>query len=599
MRLIGEKAREEFVNLLGEENFNDGEVITNVYSYNWCQEVFNYVDGDTPTPFSEVPVAVALPSNTEEVQRIVQLCNKYEFQFKAQSTGFGPWNQPVSKNCIVVDLRRMNKIVKIDQKNLYAVVEPYVSGAQLQAELMKYNLNCHMPGAGPQVSPLASHTSMAGPGFTSPSTGHSGRNVLGVEWVLPTGEILKLGSYGLKNKPDWFNGDGPGPSLRGIMRGWAGAKSGIGIFTRVAIKLFPYPCETKYNVSGKSPNYNFEKPNYLKLYIFDCKGYKKLEKTMQLVEEHEVAFICSYMSSFALMAIFSNNVESLMKKIPLGVLKIPLLVLIAARTENEFNYKKKCMELVMNDLDLGNVVGEMFDPDPIFYAEALRSNLGYHGFIATGGFQSAGGSADSLKLVLNTISMNKPLKKQYVKEGVLANDFGEGAWGTTYEHGHYAHCEFPTMFDQTEEYSVEGMADYLENSNKMHLVENLGAPFFVEGNEMHEFFGPYMLDYHKLLRKIKETFDPNHTADSGFYIEPKKKVLHDFQKDLKKKLRRWDYDFDRKESKSDFKKLKIKPKRNIRTIGRALKMALSIIRPRKNSSKVLLLPPKKKKKIKK
>jgi len=84
-----------------------------------------------------------------------------------------------------------------------------------------------LPYARPHVSPLASATSMAGSGFTSPSTGYSARNVLGVEWVLPTGDIMRLGSYGLKNNSDWYNGDGPGPSLRGIMRGWVGAKSGI------------------------------------------------------------------------------------------------------------------------------------------------------------------------------------------------------------------------------------------------------------------------------------------------------------------------------------------------------------------------------------
>ena len=76
----------------------------------------------------------------------------------------------------------MNKIRKIDAKNMYTIVEPYVTGAQLQAELVKLDLNCHMPGAGPMVSPLASSTSMCGPGFTSESTGFSGRNVLGTEW---------------------------------------------------------------------------------------------------------------------------------------------------------------------------------------------------------------------------------------------------------------------------------------------------------------------------------------------------------------------------------------------------------------------------------
>lgn len=515
------KVFNEFEGVVGVGNIDDGEVITNTYSYNWCMEIFNYMEGKEPTPFSPIPKAVILPSSTEEVQKIVKLCNKYGIVFKSQSTGLGPWNQPSTDNSVVLDLRRMNKIVKIDVKNLYAVIEPYVSGAQLQAELMKYNLNCHMPGAGPMVSPLASHTSMNGPGFTSPQTGHSARNVLGVEWVLPDGEILRLGSTGMKNHPDWFHGDGPGLSLRGIMRGWAGAKSGIGVFTRVAIKLFPYPCSTEFNVKGNSPNYNFDIPDFMKLYVMDCGNFKKLESAMLRVEEEEISFMCSYLSGLAVMAIFSNSIESLMDKMAIGRMKAPIVVLIAARTEREFNYKQKVMDQILQDFKLKNIIGEIYTPKPIFYAEALRSNLGLHGFIATGGFQSSKGCADTAAVCLKSTKMNIPLKKRFIKKAVIANDFGEGTWMTSYESGHYFHMEAPTMFDQTNEHSVKGMAEYMEQSNQLDLLKHLGAPFFVEGTRMHELFGPHMSNYHIWLRKIKEVFDPNNIADSGFYISPK------------------------------------------------------------------------------
>ena len=511
----------DFEKIVGTENINDGEVMTNVYAYNWCMEIFNYMDDKEPIPFSPVPKAIILPSTTEEVQNLVKLCNKYGIQFKIQSTGLGPWNQPSTDNCIIFDMRRMNRIVKIDEKNLYAVIEPYVSGAQLQAELMKYNLNCHMPGAGPMVSPLASHTSMNGPGFTSPQTGHSARNVLGVEWVLPDGEILRLGSLGLKNGSDWYHGDGPGPSLRGIMRGWAGAKSGIGVFTRVAIKLFPYPCSTEYNIKGCSPDYDFDIPNFMKLYVMDCGNFKKLESTMLRVEEEEISLICSYLSGFAVMAIFSNSIESLMDKLTIGRMKTPIVVLIAGRTKREFEYKQKVMEQILQEFKLKNIIGKIYTPKPIFYAEALRSNLGLHGFIATGGFQSSKGGADTAAVCLRSTKMNIPLKKKYIKKGTLANDLGEGTWMTSYESGHYFHMESPTMFDQTDENSVKGMAEYMEESNQLDLLKHLGAPFFVEGTRMHELFGPHMSNYHIWLRKIKEVFDPNNIADSGFYISPR------------------------------------------------------------------------------
>ena len=82
---LNKEAYKEFENIVGSKNISDSEVITNVYAYNWCMEIFNYMDDKEPVPFSSVPLAVILPSTTVEVQRLVRLCNKHKIQFKAQS----------------------------------------------------------------------------------------------------------------------------------------------------------------------------------------------------------------------------------------------------------------------------------------------------------------------------------------------------------------------------------------------------------------------------------------------------------------------------------------------------------------------------------
>ncbi len=519
--MLEKSVLKKFQAVVGEHNVNDGEIITNAYAYNWCVEITNYMEDKEPIPFSPIPKAVILPSSTEEVVNIVKLCNKYQIKFKAQSTGLGPWNQPSTENSIIVDLRRMNKIVKIDENNLYCVVEPYITGAQLQSELMKYDLNCHMPGAGPMTSPLASATSMNGPGFTSPSTGHSSRNVLAVEWVLPDGKLLQLGSLGIKSNSDWFSGDGPGFSLRGIMRGWAGAKSGLGIFTKVALKLFPYPCSTKFELSGNSPKYRFEVPDFIRAYIIDCGSYKGVERAILRIEREEISFLCSHLSGYGISAVLSYSIEELLEKFSIASLKAPVLVVIAARTKGEFEYKKKAMKLVLEELNLEDIVGSKFQIDPLFYAEVLRANLGLHGFIATGSFQSVKGCCDTVGLCLTSTEKSIPLKKKYIKKGVIGNDFGEGVWVNSYESGHYFHMESLTMYDQTDDTSVEGMGEFMQENNQFDLVKHLGAPFFVEGDHMHNLFGPNMMNYHVWLRKIKQAFDPNDISDSGYYISPK------------------------------------------------------------------------------
>ena len=67
-------------------------------------------------------------------------------KFKPFSTGWGLFSAPFAKDVISLDLRRMNRILEIDEKNMFAVVEPYVINVQLQAELMKRGLNTHMIG---------------------------------------------------------------------------------------------------------------------------------------------------------------------------------------------------------------------------------------------------------------------------------------------------------------------------------------------------------------------------------------------------------------------------------------------------------------------
>jgi hypothetical protein len=121
-------------------------------------------------------------------------------------------------------------------------------------------------------------------------------------------------------------------------------------------------------------------------------------------------------------------------------------------------------------------------------------------------------------ICINTTEMSIPLKMKYIKKGVIGNDFGEGVWITSYESGHYYHIESPTMFDQTDGKSVKGMAENMEENNQFDLVKHLGAPFFVEGDRVHNLYGPHMMNYHVWLRKIKKAFDPNGIADSGFYI---------------------------------------------------------------------------------
>src|SRR4030042_586355 len=102
-----------------------------------------------PAYFSIDFAAIVLPGNTEEVQAAVRLCNRRKLKFAAVSPG---WVGMFPGDTVLLDLRRMNRLIEINEKNMYAVVEPYVISAELQAELMKRGLNFCIKGAGTNCS---------------------------------------------------------------------------------------------------------------------------------------------------------------------------------------------------------------------------------------------------------------------------------------------------------------------------------------------------------------------------------------------------------------------------------------------------------------
>lgn len=510
-------------NIVGSSNISQEPAILDTYAFQWGAESLN-AEHDRPiSRFYIRPAAVILPGSAEEVQAIVKVCNSFKISFKAFSTGLGPWNCVSTEKSIQVDLRRMNRILKIDSKNLFAVVEPYVSGAQLQSETMKFGLNCGMPGAGPQVSPLASATSMCGMGFTSAATGFAGRSVLGVEWILPTGELLHLGAIGQKNNPDWFTGDGPGPSLRGIMRGFVGAKSGMGIFTKAAVKLYPFPSAPEWKVHGESPFYEFDIPHYLKLHIINYTDWDALALGLRRFEEEELGYMCYHLATLATLAGFAKTREEFAGYIGKHAhhLKRPLTVLISALSERELAYKEKLLEALVKETN-GKDYTERLKIPSVSIAEALRCMFGFHGFLTTGTFQSTRGAMNSIDNSIRIAQLNIPLKKKYIEKKVIADDRGEAIWIASFERGHMTHMESPTPYVCNSEESVRGMAEYAHECDEQDLTEHLGIPFFIIGDKQHEWFGPHCSNYHLWLRRIKETFDPENIADPGFYISSKK-----------------------------------------------------------------------------
>jgi hypothetical protein len=208
-----------------------------------------------------LPACIVLPQSTEEVQSIVRIANRFKVPIVPFTNGFFTLCGPsTSDPTICIHFSRMNSILEIDEKNMFARLQAFVDYGQLQAEVMKKGLwNGGTPLA-TTICKLASQTSLAGIWQTDLKYGTLSKNVISTKVVLPTGEILVTGSDtipGVKSFWDY----GPGPDLFSMIRG-SGATSGI--ITEITVKLHPWPgsADIPEPPAGRPCIQTFHQPKY-------------------------------------------------------------------------------------------------------------------------------------------------------------------------------------------------------------------------------------------------------------------------------------------------------------------------------------------------
>jgi len=104
---------------------------------------------------TRIPGCVVMPVTTDEVSKIVKICNRYNIPYVPYSTGFyGPRSHPHVDHALLLDLKRMNEF-EIDERHLFATVGPGVVYSQLQEECFKRNAYVVIGGGGAQASVIA------------------------------------------------------------------------------------------------------------------------------------------------------------------------------------------------------------------------------------------------------------------------------------------------------------------------------------------------------------------------------------------------------------------------------------------------------------
>lgn len=222
---------EKLVNIVGAEFVSDQPEERYIYS----------MDPGTMPP--REPDFVVMPGNCEEVRQILIVANRDEIPVVPLGAGLVLSGlSRALKGGIILDMKRMSRILEVNETSRYAVVEAGTSQGMLQAYLKKHHPNLkHSAPDAPPVATIAGNVSIHGSGHLSHAAGFHSDMLNGLEVVLPTGEVTRIGSCATSSY--WFS-RAPLPDLAGLFLGWAGT---TGVITKLAIKLYP---NYKYNDVG-------------------------------------------------------------------------------------------------------------------------------------------------------------------------------------------------------------------------------------------------------------------------------------------------------------------------------------------------------------
>ena len=498
-------ALEGLLSIVGQENVSNDPAITLAYTRDW-----------TPPGIlaPKSPEFIVLPGSGKEVQQIIKLCNRYRLPFiPVGSNLWGMTNIPTQPNTVLIDPKRMDRIIDIDEKNMFAVIEPYVSIAQLTAEAYKRGLYIGSPEASAQASSLAGHCfqSIWGVGHRL-GMGH--RNILSMDWVQPNGEMLRTGS--LATQAGNFHGEGPGPDLRGMLRAFLGTMGGTGMVVSMSVKLHPWPGPKTWPVEGIVPNYRSELPaERFKWVLFRYPTLEEALNAMREIGRAEIGGVCHHWPTSYLNWWWAKSNEEYWETWKSKLWQKNCKNLVACclwgfTSEKQVEYEKRVLEDIITETGGEKIPQEIYDKWVPYTANNwIRDTAGCRMMRPSGSFMVITLTNDTFGSNLYYLKRGFEIVDKY-SPPILDCDYSD--WVASYDFGHFAHCEIDFPLEKKAE-SYQGlMKGAMEMiSNDLSHKEDSGL-FGALGAAGHDQGGP-VFGYDRLLRGIKRAIDPHNVSN--------------------------------------------------------------------------------------
>jgi glycolate oxidase len=195
------------------------------------EETLKLYSEDETEDFSFPPECVIKPSNAQQISDVLKLANKHKIPVTPRGGGTGLSGGALTIfGGICLSMEKFNKILEIDEKNFQAVVEPGVITQIFQESVEKLGLFYPPDPASRGSCFLGGNLAECSGGPRAVKYGVTKDYVLGLEAVLPTGEIIKTGGRVLKNVT--------GYNLTQLI---VGSEGTLAVITKIIFRLIPLP----------------------------------------------------------------------------------------------------------------------------------------------------------------------------------------------------------------------------------------------------------------------------------------------------------------------------------------------------------------------
>ncbi len=475
---VKSKIVEELEKIVGREFVSTNQADLYIYSY------------DLTPAESKWPDIVALPQSLEEVREILRLANKEKIPIIPYVAGgnVGGLTIPLQGG-IILDLKRMNRIIEVSEADMYALVEPGVTFGQMKAYLDKNHPTLKYTYAfSPQSTGVISNALVQGLDNLSFRYGAASHWVSGLEVALATGELVKIGSCAASNT---WQAIAPFPELDGLFLGWQGT---TGVITKMAVNLWPNP---KHNSAVTFMAMDLEGSYEIMQAIIRTRIPDDLIGTSFTLNKAG-ADAYEHRKMYLHPAIHRTGDEP----------EFVITAEITGNTEKELNAKMEALgEAVKAKCDKYNYSGPDTEPSTTaaFPMQAL-------GVLSSGGGLMWVGTYGPMSRWLETVKKGCELQDKY--------DITRTCYTRIMNEGHFAGLRWMLPYDKEDPALVKRINDLC--AEQLDLVLETGyipykTPVWAV-RRLEEKVGP---DWKNVHRRIKETLDPDNIMNPGRWGMPR------------------------------------------------------------------------------